>query len=126
MKALREAWERRGERERQALGTLGVLVAVTLVFSLVWLPLASHLWTTDRPIAGTALAVLALASAYLVDHLGERLTMRLVHRRTLWLSFLLFLSLVGGLIAFGPSGLVIAPTAVVSRLPAASSCTCQR
>ncbi|MBA3847095.1 MAG: AI-2E family transporter, partial [Planctomycetes bacterium] len=98
-----------------------IVVAVTTFISLlpvigftfVWLPLASLLWAQQHRVDAICLATAALASSWLVHHLGERLTLSLDHRRTVWLSFLLFLSLIGGLIAFGVKGFVVGPMAVV-------------
>ncbi len=98
-----------------------IVVAVTTFISLlpvigftfVWLPLASLLWAQQHRLDAICLAIAALASSWLVHLLGERLTQRLDHRRTVWLSFLLFLSLIGGLIAFGAKGFVVGPMAVV-------------
>ena len=39
MKALRDAWERRSERERRVLAALAGLVGAALVLALAWLPL---------------------------------------------------------------------------------------
>ena len=40
--------------------------------------------------------------------MGKRL-----HEQVLWLSFLLFLGIIGGILSYGPQGFVIGPMAVV-------------
>jgi predicted PurR-regulated permease PerM len=42
------------------------------------------------------------------DGMGRRL-----HEQGAWLSFLLFLGIIGGILAYGPQGFVIGPMAVV-------------
>lgn len=80
--------------------------------TIVWLPLAIILWKSVHPAAAVALAVLSLAAIWFVDTMRRRLVSRWDDRGS-WLSFLLFLSLVGGVIGFGLSGLVIGPVSVV-------------
>jgi predicted PurR-regulated permease PerM len=84
------------------------LVGVTIV----WLPLAVILWTADHPVAAAVLAVASLVGASAIDRLRRNLFRGLDDRGS-WMSFLLFLSLIGGLLTFGLSGFVIGPMAVV-------------
>lgn len=84
------------------------LVGVTIV----WLPLAVILWTGGHPIAAVVLAVASLIGAGAIDRVRKSIVKRLDDRGT-WMSFLLFLSLIGGLLTFGLSGFVIGPMAVV-------------
>ena len=42
-----------------------------------------------------------------------RAGMGIVHQQGAWLSFMLFLGIIGGLLSYGPQGFVIGPMAVV-------------
>jgi predicted PurR-regulated permease PerM len=81
-------------------------------FATVWLPIASFLWSHGHPLHAATLAVTSLAAAWLIDFAGRRLT-KTLHPHGLWMGFLLFLGLVGGLLGFGLAGLVVGPMAVV-------------
>ncbi len=84
------------------------LVGVTIV----WLPLAAILWTGGHPFAAVVLGVASLVGAGAIDRVRKSIVKKLDDRGT-WMSFLLFLSLIGGLLTFGLSGFVIGPMAVV-------------
>jgi predicted PurR-regulated permease PerM len=99
-----------------------VLVAVVVAFfallpvagpMVAWLPIASLLWTQGDTASAIGLGVAAIAASWLIEHLAGRLATRL-GTDDLWLSFLLFLGLVGGLIGFGPRGLILGPAAVLT------------
>jgi predicted PurR-regulated permease PerM len=99
-----------------------ILVAVLVaVFALLpvagpmvaWLPAASVMWTQGHVAAAIGLGISALLASWLIDTLAARLATRL-GTDDLWLSFLLFLGLVGGLIGFGPRGLILGPAAVLT------------
>ena len=78
----------------------------------VWLPLAVVLWQQELPLSAIGLAAGSLASSWLIDRVSLRLTKRLdPHGK--WMGFVLFLGLIGGMLAFGLKGLVIGPAAVV-------------
>jgi len=99
-----------------------VLVAVAAGFiallpvagpTVAWLPLASVLWTQGHVAAAIGLGISAIATSWLIDHLAERIAHRL-GTDEVWLSFLLFLGIVGGLIGFGLRGLILGPAAVLT------------
>jgi predicted PurR-regulated permease PerM len=99
-----------------------VLIAVIVaVFALLpvagpmmaWLPIASLMWTQGNVPAAIGFGVSALLASWLIDSLAARLATRL-GTDDLWLSFLLFLGLVGGVIGFGPRGLILGPAAVLT------------
>lgn len=81
--------------------------------TVAWLPLASVLWTQGHPASAIGLGVSALAASWLIEQLASRLATRL-GTDDLWLSFLLFLGLVGGITGFGPRGLILGPAAVLT------------
>lgn len=91
-----------------ALITLLPLVGVTMV----WLPLAGFEWSLGYQAAAVAMGLSCTAAHFWVDHLLDRLGRHIDERET-WMSFLLFLGLIGGLLSFGIKGLVIGPMAVV-------------
>lgn len=79
---------------------------------VVWLPAASFLWTRGEFGAAALLAMLCVCLDAALEigrwKLGQRL-----HDRSVWTGFLLFLSIIGGLLGFGIQGLVIGPMVVV-------------
>jgi predicted PurR-regulated permease PerM len=81
--------------------------------TVAWLPLASVLWTKGAVVPAIGLGVTALACSWLIEHLMARIAVRL-GTDDLWLSFLLFLGLVGGLIGFGVRGIILGPAAVLT------------
>jgi predicted PurR-regulated permease PerM len=81
--------------------------------TVAWLPLASVLWTQGYPAPAIGLGVAALSASWVIEQLAARLATRL-GTDELWLSFLLFLGLVGGIIGFGPRGLILGPAAVLT------------
>ena len=94
-----------------AVGTFIGLIPVVGQIS-VWLPLAGVLWQQGLPLSAIGLAAASLASCWLIDRLSLRVTKRLDSHGA-WMGFVLFLGLVGGVLAFGIKGLVIGPAAVV-------------
>lgn len=98
-----------------------LIAAVVTVFALLpvagpvvaWLPMASVLWTQGNIPAAIGLGVSALLASWLIDTFAARVATHL-GTDDLWLSFLLFLGLVGGLIGFGPRGLILGPAAVLT------------
>lgn len=99
-----------------------VLVAVVVAFFallpvagpvVAWLPIASVLWTQGLVSSAIGLGVAALAASWLIERLASRLATHL-GTDDLWLSFLLFLGLVGGVLGFGPRGLILGPAAVLT------------
>jgi predicted PurR-regulated permease PerM len=89
---------------------ISLLPVVGIAF--VWIPLASLLWAQDAHLAAVCLGLASIASDWLVQRAGRRLS-RAMSPRGLWMSFLLFLGLVGGLLAFGVKGFVFGPMTVV-------------
>lgn len=80
--------------------------------TVVWLPLVSLLWSQEKLVAAGILAVLSLAAMVGIGALRHRLGKHLYDQGS-WMSFMLFLAVVGGLIAFGLKGFVIGPILVV-------------
>jgi len=98
-----------------------VLVAVPAVVlcllplvgpSFVWLALASLLATQGRWIEAGAIASACLGCWFLVEQAANRIAVAL-GTDEVWLGFLLFLSMVAGVIAHGLGGLVLGPAAVL-------------
>lgn len=99
-----------------------VLVAVVVAFvallpvagpMVAWLPIASVLWTKGDIPSAIGLGVAALSASWLIEHFASRVATHL-GTDELWLSFLLFLGLVGGLLGFGLRGLILGPAAVLT------------
>lgn len=81
-------------------------------FATVWIPLTGILWSRGEPMHAIGLVVASLAAGWLIDRLGQRMIRNLDTQES-WPGFLLFLGIIGGVLAFGWTGLVIGPMAVV-------------
>jgi predicted PurR-regulated permease PerM len=91
-----------------SLITLLPLVGVTMV----WLPFAGLAWSQGDHVGAVALAVLSWGANFVMDRWRERIGRRF-HERTDWIGFLLLLGVIGGVLSYGPKGLIIGPFAVV-------------
>jgi predicted PurR-regulated permease PerM len=96
------------------LGPITGLVSMIPVVgsALVWAPITFGLFLTHHPIKGFVLAFLGLAVIGTVDNLLRPIYARLGSLRMP--TFLLFVSLFGGIVAFGAWGAVLGP--LVTRL----------
>lgn len=110
-------------------GLNGILVALAaalfgllpLVGPLVaWMPLAGLVWSRGDPGLAVALGISGWVWCWVVGRLFNRVATRLGTDQ-LWLEFLVFLGLVGGLLAHGPAGLVIGPAAVLGAAVAVAT-----
>ena len=81
--------------------------------TVAWLPLASVMWSQGQVLAAICLGVSALLASWIIDRLAARIATRL-GTDDVWLSFLLFLGLVGGLLGYGWRGLILGPAAVLT------------
>ena len=80
--------------------------------AMIWLPLASLVWSRGEPVTALLLASLSLLLNYGISRFRAGMGRRL-HEQGAWLSFMLFLGIIGGLLSYGPQGFVIGPMAVV-------------
>ncbi len=81
-------------------------------YASVWIPLAGIVWSRGEPVHAAGLVVACVLAGWLVGRLGVRMTRKLDTTDS-WPGFLLFLGIIGGVLAFGWTGLVIGPMAVV-------------
>jgi predicted PurR-regulated permease PerM len=81
--------------------------------TFVWLPLAGVLVSQGRWLDAGCLAAAAVSAAWLIEQAAWRMAMAL-GTAEIWLSFLLFLSVVGGVLGQGPAGLLLGPAAVIT------------
>ena len=79
---------------------------------MVWLPLSSLVWSRGEPVTALLMAVLSLILNYLISRIRSGMGKRL-HEQGAWLSFMLFLGIIGGILSYGPQGFIIGPMAVV-------------
>jgi predicted PurR-regulated permease PerM len=93
------------------LGSFAGLVPV-VGSAMIWLPLASLVWSRGEPVTALILASLSLLLNYGISRFRAGMGKRL-HEQGAWLSFMLFLGIIGGLLSYGPQGFVIGPMAVV-------------
>jgi len=93
------------------LGSFAGLVPV-VGSAMIWLPLASLVWSRGEPVTALLLASLSLLLNYGISRFRAGMGKRL-HEQGAWLSFMLFLGIIGGLLSYGPQGFVIGPMAVV-------------
>ncbi len=93
---------------------LGAFIGLVPVVgsAMVWLPLSSLVWTSGSPVKAVAMAILCLLLNLLVSRARAKMGRRL-HDQGAWLSFLLFLGIIGGILAYGPQGFVIGPMSVI-------------
>tara|TARA_B100001027_G_scaffold43915_1_gene28369 strand:+ start:2884 stop:4050 length:1167 start_codon:yes stop_codon:yes gene_type:complete len=93
---------------------LGAFIGLVPVVgsAMVWLPLSSLVWGQGKPMTAIILALLSLLLNYLISRARAGMGQRL-HEQGAWLSFLLFLGIIGGILSYGPQGFVIGPMAVV-------------
>ena len=80
--------------------------------AMVWLPISSIIWSRGEPITAVSVAALCILLNYLISKARAGMGKRL-HEQGAWLSFMLFLGIIGGILAYGPQGFVIGPMAVV-------------
>ena len=80
--------------------------------AMVWLPISSIIWGRGEPMTAVVVAVLCILLNYLISRARAGMGKRL-HEQGAWLSFMLFLGIIGGILAYGPQGFVIGPMAVV-------------
>ena len=93
------------------LGSFAGLVPV-VGSAMIWLPLASLVWSRGEPVTALLLVGLSLVLNYGISRFRAGMGNRL-HQQGAWLSFMLFLGIIGGLLSYGPQGFVIGPMAVV-------------
>ena len=93
---------------------LGAFIGLVPVVgsAMVWLPLSSLVWSRGEPVKALVMAALCLFLNYLISRVRAKMGRKL-HEQGAWLSFLLFLGIIGGILAYGPQGFVIGPMAVV-------------
>ena len=93
---------------------LGAFVGLVPVVgsAMVWLPLSSLVWSRGEPVTALLMAVLSLILNYLISRIRSGMGKRL-HEQGAWLSFMLFLGIIGGILSYGPQGFIIGPMAVV-------------
>ena len=80
--------------------------------AMVWLPISSIIWGRGEPVTAVTVAGLCVLLNYLISRARTGMGKRL-HEQGAWLSFMLFLGIIGGILAYGPQGFVIGPMAVV-------------
>lgn len=93
---------------------LGAFIGLVPVVgsAMVWLPLSSLVWTRGDPITALLMAGLCLFFNYLISRVRATMGRRL-HEQGAWLSFMLFLGIIGGILSYGPQGFIIGPMAVI-------------
>ena len=93
---------------------LGAFIGLVPVVgsAMVWLPLSSLVWSRGEPMTALTMAVLSLLFNYFISQIRMRMGRRL-HEQGAWLSFMLFLGIIGGILSYGPQGFVIGPMAVI-------------
>lgn len=98
-----------------------VLALLPLVGPLVaWVPLAGLVWGRGEPATAIAMGMGGLAWCWLVGWLFRRVAARLGTDQV-WLEFLVFLGLVGGILGHGPAGIVLGPAAVLAAAVAVAT-----
>ena len=93
---------------------LGAFIGLVPVVgsAMVWLPLSSRRWSRVDPATALCMAGLRLFFKYLISRVRASMGRRL-HEQGAWLSFMLFLGIIGGILSYGPQGFIIGPMAVI-------------
>ena len=94
------------------IGTLISLIPF-VGMTMVWLPFASVMWSKGDFTEATFLAILSIALNFLIGFGKKRLGNRL-HEQSPWTGFMIFMSIVGGILSFGIKGFLIGPMIMVS------------
>ncbi|MBA3937621.1 MAG: AI-2E family transporter [Planctomycetes bacterium] len=81
--------------------------------AVIWLPLASLLWSQGEIGLACGLGAASLAATWLIERGFSRLA-RHLRNDDLWLGFLLFLGVVGGILGSGPLGIILGAGAVLT------------
>jgi predicted PurR-regulated permease PerM len=97
------------------VGVIGVLAGLLPAIGpfFIWVPLASLLAGQGRWVEAVCLAVAIHAAAWLIN-LGLARWHLAYARDRLWLNYVLFLAVVGGVLGDGLRGLLLGPAAVVA------------
>jgi predicted PurR-regulated permease PerM len=109
------AWAVAGFQHPLLVGAVGVFAGLMPVVghAFVWLPLASLLASHGRWTDAWCLAIASWSAVWLIERASQRMARALGTDDT-WLSFLLFLSVIGGALGYGARGLVLGPAAVIT------------
>lgn len=83
--------------------------------NIAWFPYASVLWSQGQPWTAVCLGVACMSAAWAIELALQRLAPRW-RADSVWLSFLLFCGLTGGIIGFGLRGVIIGPAAAVAAV----------
>ena len=75
--------------------------------------MASILWGQQLINHAVFFSLAAIVSSIIIDRIAVRLA-TFLGTDDIWLSFLLFLAIVGGVIGLGPLGLIMGPAAVLT------------
>ncbi|MCK6488540.1 MAG: AI-2E family transporter [Planctomycetes bacterium] len=99
------------------VGAIGVVAALLPLIgaAFIWLPLASLLASQGRWTEAVCLAAACQTAAWLLDHLSNRVVKALDVGQD-GRGWLLFLAVVGGILAYGPRGVVLGPVVVIIGL----------
>lgn len=81
--------------------------------TMVWLPFASLLWSREQIMAAILLSALCLGLNFLVGFAKKKLGHKL-YAQSPWTGFMIFMSIVGGILSFGIKGFLIGPMIMVS------------
>lgn len=94
------------------IGTLISLIPF-VGMTMVWLPFASLLWSRDQLFYAILLGLLCLGLNFLIGYAKKNVGHRL-YQQSPWMGFIIFMSIVGGILSFGIKGFLIGPMIMVS------------
>ncbi len=99
------------------VGVVGIFAGLLPVVghAFIWLPLASLLLSQHEYLAAGLISAACWAASWLIEY-GFRRLAQAQGTDASWLSFLLFCSVVGGVIGAGVRGLVLGPAAVIATV----------
>jgi predicted PurR-regulated permease PerM len=97
---------------------IAILAAVVTLLPLlgatmVWLPLAALLWSGGFKLGAVVLAVGSFAINFFIERAHEGVVKAFDPGEARWMSFVIFIGVVGGIVNLGAVGLIVGPMCVV-------------
>ncbi|MFW5829519.1 MAG: AI-2E family transporter, partial [Planctomycetota bacterium] len=91
----------------------GIFSLLPLVgLTMIWLPMGLLAWGQGNHVTAVWIVIASILANYGFDHLRQNYQRRRGLFTESWINFALFIGLIGGLLSFGPAGLIIGPVAM--------------
>lgn len=83
--------------------------------SMIWIPMSSILWSQSLHFLAFSLAILCVSSNFCIDWFIKR-NGKKIQTQSQWMSFLLFIGIISGILSLGIKGIVFGPVAIISAI----------